>query len=553
MKKYRFLFKCVALLALTSTSSWVSADENQTCHTLYKKAVLNLDFNPTQIFIGKVDGKDALFVPSFYNTEKGRGSNSRRVNYLDRDKVGIVRDILTTYKDFDFKKDLEVISDLNLGRSSVNPGKIIWPNGGAVAPSGVFPFQAVVVPQGFHPARVPGRLTAINLDDPNKTEYVIHQSTQRRGPSTGPNDPSNKPRFYHEIKFFDMDDDGDVDIVTNRSGARVGGGPPRPPYGELLWFENPGGKIDPTVPWKETIIWGGTPGKNNNGPDTHLDMGDLDGDGYPEIIATNFFVGKSIEVFGAPKGGTWADVDWTAGKYPQYAVISNDQGSPMDVEIGDLNNDGEPDILASNHQPDQCHRESKTSVPGRVYGLEIPKDGNIYQPWISHVLKDNIRAQPSLLPFRYPGRLAPGPAHQFNLIRKDKGKVKPYILVGGDEAAKAWVLRPKKLDDVNNWEYNSDVIFDINDYYGENTSQTLLDDPFGISISTVGSPTLGYTSDGPSGRAEIYLPVFEAREIHVLSYQPGEGRELVECSRDQYYSCPEKPKKVTGGSGKQNR
>ena len=50
-------------------------------------------------------------------------------------------------------------------------------------------------------------------------------------------------------------------------------------------------------------------------------------------------------------------------------------------------------------------------------------------------------------------------------MRGLKGKVKPWIVVSGDEASKVWLLTPKSPSKTN-WEYLSAVVFDINDTYG---------------------------------------------------------------------------------------
>lgn len=113
--------------------------------------------------------------------------------------------------------------------------------------------------------------------------------------------------------------------------------------------------------------------------------------------------------------------------------------------------------------------------------------------------------------------------------------------MGGDEASKVWILKPRLPIDSNNWDYSAAVIFDINDHYGPDTTQTLLDDPQGISVSTIGGLAWRYDEPGPLGMAEFYLPVFEARDIHVLSFRPVDGRVPVDCPADVYPACPGPP------------
>jgi len=526
------------------------------CPPLYKKGVLPVDMNPAFLHIDKFDdGGTSLLVPSFFNIEKDPVTGRFMGSYLDRDKVGLIRDITNVdFDNFDAVQDMEVITDMDLGRYSVDFGKNNWTNDAVRAPDDFLPFEAVVLPQGFHSAPVlPGRLSILNMSDPTYPEYIIQQSTQNGGFSF-PGDPNNTPRFYHQVHFVDMDGDGLKDIITSRSGFRVGPSGFHPPFGELLWFKNPGADLDPNTPWEETIIWGG-PAAGFQGPDINLDVADLDGDGIVEIVATHFFTGPDamtlqgkIAVYGAPVGGTWADVNASAFMLPQVADISIDQGAPFGVELVDLNKDGKLDVLASNHQPDNCSPPTSSEVPGRVYALEMPADGDIFNsPWTTHILKDNIRPNPSTDPVSPPGRLAPGVAKSFYPLRFLERFTKPNVIVGGDEAAKVWVLTPKKPWDPNNWEYRSAVVFDINDYYGENTTQTLLDEPSGVTISTVGGLAVSYTNEGPFGLAEFYVPVFEGRDIHVFTYNPGgwgrKGRnERVDCiDEDAPLACPLPP------------
>jgi len=180
-------------------------------------------------------------------------------------------------------------------------------------------------------------------------------------------------------------------------------------------------------------------------------------------------------------------------------------------------------------------------IPGRVYALEQPASGDIFNDdWPVHVLKDEIRPNPSFPePDMGPGRLAPGRALAFWPKRAHEGKKKPWVVVGGDEASKVWLLEPRN-ESSNNWEYKSAVLFDINDFYGPNASQTLgAPAPSqGNSISTVGGQSVRYDSDGPDGRAVIYVPVFEARDIHVFTFRPNGGANKVDCVDDVQIACP---------------
>jgi hypothetical protein len=393
-----------------------------------------------------------------------------------------------------------------------------------------------VIPQGFHPALSPGRLTAVDVA--TGVEYVIHQSSQAAGGFTFPLAPDNSPRFYHRAVFHDMNGDGLEDIVTVRSGFRV---VPSvyPPFSELVYFTNPGTALSASTPWQEHVLFGG-PAAGFLGPDIHLAMHDFESDGVPEIVATHFFSGASpqngkIVLYGAPAGGSWSEVDALHARLPRVAVLSSDQGIPFDIQVSDLNFDGRADILATNHQPDGCSAQNAMSVPGRVYALEAPSSGDVFtQPWATHILLDNIRPNPTL-----PGgspRAAPGRAQVFWPLRGLDGLTRPWIVVGGDEAGKVWMLRPQSGGDVRDqWSYQSSVVFDINATYGAGTTQTPR--PPGITLSTVGSLAVRYDRPGPFGVAEFYVPVFEAQEIHILGFRPGRRGERRTCAQSRGPLC----------------
>jgi hypothetical protein len=210
------------------------------------------------------------------------------------------------------------------------------------------------------------------------------------------------------------------------------------------------------------------------------------------------------------------------------------------------------DILATNHQSDNCFSRTQAPIPGRVYALEQPASGNIFNdPWVTRILKDNIRPNPTFpaLPLNTagqpnpagPGRLAPGLAQPFWPTPWDQNFNKPWILVGGDEASKVWLLKPDSQSSTN-WNYSSSVIFDINDYYGANTTQTAGSAPApstGETISTIGTPSWRYDRDWAWGSfAEIYIPVFEGRDIVRINFRPGAAANKIVCPPDGAIACP---------------
>ena len=533
-----------ALTWVVPHSAW--AEDDAFCPRMYKKGVLNLEFNPAFLSVDRFEsgrrarrrdkGHDGLVVSSFFNIDPPINTP---------DLVALVPNLGRLNPErFNAEEDVVVVSDIGPGASTV------WPNEATRVPDGVLPFEAIVVPQGFHTIPSQGRLTVINLDDPARTEYVVDQSTQGPQGFTFPLDPANSPRFYHRALFIDMDGDGLKDIVTARSGFKVG----RffyPPVSELVYFRNPGASLNANEEWAEVVLWGG-PAAQFLGPDIHLAAHDFEGDGVPEIVATHFFSGEAvapgsplpangkISIYGAPVGQSWAAVNALSFSLPRTADLSVDQGFPFDVEIVDLNNDGRADILATNHQPDQCTMATSSAVPGRVYALEMPSSGQIFDhAWTTRILLDDIVPNPSLSGSAPPGRLAPGAAKAFWPIRLWQGFTKPWIVVGGDEASRVWVLKPSKPFDGQDWRYNSAVVFDINDFYGPQTTQTPND--FGVTVSTIGGVAIRYDREHAFGLAEIYIPVFEGRDVHVLSFRRGQRRGRIDCPVDRSLACAAAP------------
>ena len=523
----------VTLLASLSTNG-VSAAGEQFCPDVYRKGVLKAPFNvaflQVQSFNSPGGGKrDGLLISSFFNAVKDAGG-IKLERLEQRDLVARIPDLDAIDIDkFDGKVDIEVLTDLD------GVSRHVWPNETARVPDGVLPFEAIVSPQGFLSTSRPGRLTLISLDDPERTEYIVDQSTFIP-PRCEPGSDDNQPWFYHDARFIDMDDDGLRDLVTVRSSLISRGGF-CPPSGQLVWFRNPGEKLNKNTQWEEHVLVDVEP--KPGGPESNMNVHDFDGDGIPEIVATHFFKYDAITIYGAPAGKRWVDVDPAKGPFVRQKDIMRGQGNPFAVEIIDLNRDGRVDVLTSNHQGDQCFDVTKTYRPGRAIAIEQPADGNIFSSeWRIHVIKDNIRATPTFPePERGPGRLAPNRAVAFWPERSMQDNSKPWIVLGGDEAAKVWVLKPES-EAQSDWNYQSTVIFDINDFYGTNTTQSLMDDPQGISISTIGGLSWRYDNPGPDGMAEFYLPVFEGRDIHVIGFRGKPNEQPLDCPADLYPSCP---------------
>jgi hypothetical protein len=526
---------------------------NDFCPDIYEQGKFDLNINPAFMTIDEytnANGQkyDALVFSSFFNSIKNAEGTST-VDWFDRDQVAIIRGIGYRSQAWWNKNTMvETVTDLDIATPQLpnGPGQQVWPNEVDKVPDGILPFEAIVSPQGFHPTPPPGRLSIINMDDPNKQEYLVHQSLQTAGVQCRVKgdplyNPLTEPRFYHKVVWWDMDGDGLKDAVTVRSGFKVSGTICFFPASEAVWFKNPGASIDPNVEWDEFVI-AGYPSEQY-AADISLDIADLEGDGIPEVVAGNFFTADAVTLYGAPVGDNWTDVDPDTNP-ARSTQISTTNGPTFAVSFADLNRDGKLDVLATNHQGDDCFGPTAEPIPGRVFALEQPASGDLFNdPWVQHTLKDDIRPNPSYPePSSGPGRLAPGIALPFWPTPYDEWANKPWILVGGDEASKVWVLKPESQD-ATNWNYGSAVIFDINDaqFYGPNTSQSFSAPApaTGVSISTIGFPAWRYDRDWAWGSyAEIYIPVFEGRDIWRISFRPGPASKKLVCPADVQIACP---------------
>jgi hypothetical protein len=169
----------------------------RTCPTIEQLGVIELPFNPAFLAAGETDSEDAdsLFVMSFFNVAISQMPGPPFV-ILERDLVARITNLVDEIEEEDFMFSVPPVEEL----TDLLPGQpqTVWPNEAIPAPRGVFSFEAILIAQGFLSAAFPGRLTAINLNDPARTEYIISESTQQPGGfnPTDPLDPENTPRFY---------------------------------------------------------------------------------------------------------------------------------------------------------------------------------------------------------------------------------------------------------------------------------------------------------------------------------------------------------------------
>lgn len=110
-----------------------------------------------------------------------------------------------------------------------------------------------------------------------------------------------KHYFYHQVTFYDVDKDGELDILTCRATKPMFGGG----KGNLTYLV-PKDREDPTGPWVETIL--------NAHCDTFFVIADINNDGKDEIIATEFWGDRISVIETSDPSGSFAD--------PSYLSVS---------------------------------------------------------------------------------------------------------------------------------------------------------------------------------------------------------------------------------------
>ncbi len=220
---------------------------------------------------------------------------------------------------------------------------------------------------------------ALPLDIDGRNGVDIVGSAKGGGAEIGwfeaPKDPRNLAAWkYHTLRRSgwimsliktDMDGDGDEDVVaTDRKGRDS----------EAFWLENPGlsGKL--RQPWTSHHIGGR--GKEM----MFLALFDLDGDGLQDVLSSvrpreiTFF--KRLDV----SGRNWE---------PHYQTIPKSAGDSKCVSAGDINLDGQPDLVFS------CER-AKSPLSG-VMWLEYarsPEDA----AWNAHDISGPKGVKHDLIP-----------------------------------------------------------------------------------------------------------------------------------------------------------
>ncbi|MCB1212565.1 MAG: VCBS repeat-containing protein, partial [Verrucomicrobiales bacterium] len=150
------------------------------------------------------------------------------------------------------------------------------------------------------------------------------------------------PRGGAEMYAYDVDGDGDSDVITSLAAHEFG----------LSWWEQTGTK-EGEIEFKEHLIMGHRPAQNAYGlvfSELHsVNLADIDGDGLKDIVTGKTYWSHHRQSPGWDAGAVvyWfklvrgeGGVDWVPHK------ADGDSGIGRQVVVADVNADGLPDILA---------------------------------------------------------------------------------------------------------------------------------------------------------------------------------------------------------------
>ncbi len=146
----------------------------------------------------------------------------------------------------------------------------------------------------------------------------------------------------HDVIAADISEDNNIDLITYDGHV-------------LCWF-------DPARNLSKTVI---LDGRNDHGGIAPYGVGDLNGDGHPDIVIPGLW----LENPGRGRG------KWLAHKWPHKPIKNASYGTSMRAWVADINTDGLNDIVYSDCDTGFSH----------VYWVENKQAG---KKWVRHQLPD---------------------------------------------------------------------------------------------------------------------------------------------------------------------
>ncbi|MDQ6844998.1 MAG: VCBS repeat-containing protein [Bacteroidota bacterium] len=111
-----------------------------------------------------------------------------------------------------------------------------------------------------------------------------------------------------------------------------------------------------------------------------VNIGDVNGDGYPDVYVSNDFFERDY-LYINQKNGTFKD---ELEQYVQHTSLAS-----MGADIGDINNDGFPDIFTTDMLPDDDYRLKTTSLFDNIDVYRLKERQGFYHQFMQNTLQVN--------------------------------------------------------------------------------------------------------------------------------------------------------------------
>ncbi|MEO6219704.1 MAG: VCBS repeat-containing protein, partial [Ginsengibacter sp.] len=225
-----------------------------------------------------------------------------------------------------------------------------------------------------------------NIDQENELYLNDHNLTfKESGKEYGLNDNG----YTTHAAFFDFDIDGDLDcFIINNSFIPV----------NTLNYANKRDLASKDWPVKDFLKGGGNRLlRNDDGKfidvtietgihnslisfGLGVNVGDVNGDGYPDIYVSNDFFERDY-LYINQKNGTYKD---ELEQYMQHTSLAS-----MGADMGDINNDGYPDIFTTDMLPDDDYRLKTTSLFDNIDVYRLKERLGFYHQFMQNTLQLN--------------------------------------------------------------------------------------------------------------------------------------------------------------------